>query len=116
MICCLAALSWKNDLKTGGAMESRESEKTIEQLRSEIDRADQMLLTSFVTRMRICGKIGEYKKKNGLAVCDPEREKNKLDEIRRISPDDMEDSCVMLYNKIMELSRELQQKIIDEDK
>ena len=56
----------------------------------------------------------EFKKQNDMAVYDPEREKEKLEEIRRISPNDMEDSCVMLYNKVMELSRELQEKIISE--
>ena len=86
----------------------------LEALRKQIDRADQMLLTSFVTRMRICSQIAKYKKENGIEIYDPEREKEKLDEIRRISPNDMEDSCVMLYNKIMEISKDFQEKIISE--
>ena len=93
-------------------MEFKERDLDLSDLRKQIDSADQMLLTSFVTRMRICAKVAEYKKKNGLPVLDEEREKEKIEEIRRIAPDDMEDSCVMLYNKIMELSRELQEKII----
>lgn len=96
-------------------MAEKENELDLKVLRGQIDRADQMLLTSFVTRMRICKQVGEYKKKNGLPVFDAEREKEKIEEIRKISPDDMEESCVMLYNKIMELSRELQEKIISEE-
>ena len=95
-------------------MESKEEKPDLSDLRKEIDRADQMLLTSFVTRMRICGKVAEYKKENGIPVLDEKREQEKLEEIRRIAPDDMEESCVMLYNMIMELSRELQEKIITE--
>lgn len=95
-------------------MAENDISRDLGELRNKIDRADQMLLTSFVTRMRIVKEVAEYKKKNGIAVFDPEREKEKLDEIRRISPDDMEESCVMLYNKIMEISKDFQEKIISE--
>ena len=95
-------------------MEIKNREMSLDELRKQIDRTDQMLLTSFVTRMRISANIAEYKKNNGLPVLDEKREQEKLEEIRKLSPDDMEESCVMLYNKIMELSRELQQKIINE--
>ena len=95
-------------------MEIKNREMTLEELRKQIDRTDQMLLTSFVTRMRISANIAEYKKANGLQVLDEVREKEKLEEIRKLSPSDMEESCVMLYNKIMELSREFQQSIIEE--
>ena len=95
-------------------MEIKNREMSLDELRKQIDRTDQMLLTSFVTRMRISANIAEYKKKNGLPVLDEKREEEKLEEIRKLSPDDMEESCVMLYNKIMELSRERQQKIINE--
>jgi monofunctional chorismate mutase len=95
-------------------MAENDVSRDLGELRNKIDRADQMLLTSFVTRMRIVKEVAEYKKKNGIAVFDPEREKEKLDEIRRISPDDMEESCVMLYNKIMEISKDFQGKIVSE--
>ena len=95
-------------------MEQRESALDLGELRDEIDKADQMILSSFIARMRVVRKIAEYKKENDMAVLDPEREKEKIEEIRRISPDDMEDSCVMLYNKIMEISRDLQTKEISE--
>ena len=93
-------------------MEFKKRDLDLSDLRKQIDSTDQMLLTSFVARMRICADVAEYKKKKGLPVFDEEREKEKIEEIRRIAPDDMEESCVMLYNKIMELSRELQEKII----
>ena len=94
-------------------MDIKENSLSLDELRKQIDRTDQMLLTSFVTRMRICADIGKYKKKNGLPVFDEAREREKIEEIRKLAPDDMEESCVMLYNKIMELSRELQQKETD---
>ena len=94
-------------------METEKRCESLAELRKKIDEADQAIVSSFVTRMRTCADIAEYKKMNGIPVLDASREKEKLDEIRKLSPDDMEESCVMLYNKIMELSRELQQKIID---
>ena len=104
----------RRDRKRRTEMEIKKSEDSLEDLRRKIDRTDQMLLTSFVTRMRIIADIAAYKKAKGIPVYDEKREAEKLDEIRRIAPSDMEESCVMLYNKIMELSRELQQKLIDE--
>ena len=95
-------------------MEIKNREMSLDELRKQIDRTDQMLLTSFVTRMRISANIAEYKKKNELPVLDEKREQEKLEEIRKLSPDDMEESCVMLYNKIMELSRDFQEQIINE--
>ena len=94
---------------------SEEKEIDIEKLRADIDRADAMLLMSFATRMNVARSIAEYKEKNGLPVLDAEREKEKLDEIRRQAPKDIEEECVLLYNKIMEISRDYQQKLIDAD-
>lgn len=94
-------------------MESKQSSESLEELRGKIDKADQMLLSSFVDRMRVSADIARYKKENGLPVLDASREQEKLDEIRKIAPDDMEDYCVLLYNKIMELSKEFQHEIID---
>ena len=45
-------------------MEIKNREMSLDELRKQIDRTDQMLLTSFVTRMRISANIAEYKKKN----------------------------------------------------
>ena len=94
-------------------MDPLKSNLDLNELRSRIDRADQMILTAFVDRMRISADIARYKKENGLPVLDASREQEKLEEIRKIVPDDMEDYCVLLYNKIMELSKELQQEIIE---
>lgn len=94
-------------------MESKQSSVSLDDLRKKIDKTDQVLLDSFIARMRISADIARYKKENGLPVLDSSREQEKLDEIRKIAPDDMEDYCVLLYNKIMELSKEFQQEIID---
>ena len=85
----------------------------ISKLRSQIDRADDMLLTSFATRMRLTASIAEEKKKNGIPVEDPEREKEKLGMISKAAPSDIEEECVKLYNTILEISKEYQSKLID---
>lgn len=86
----------------------------LKEIRNQIDRVDDMLLTSFASRMRLSAQIAEYKKENGLPVLDPEREKEKIESVRKIAPSDMEEECVLLYNKIMEISRSFQEKIIAE--
>ena len=86
----------------------------LKEIRNQIDRVDDMLLTSFASRMRLSAQIAEYKKENGLPVLDAEREKEMIESVRKIAPSDMEEECVLLYNKIMEISRSFQEKIIAE--
>lgn len=86
----------------------------IEELRNSIDRADSMLLTSFVTRMRVTTDIAKYKKENGLEVFDPEREKEKLEQIGNMAPQDLREECVKLYEKILEISKDYQERIMND--
>lgn len=94
-------------------MKGKHNELDLQELRKKIDSEDEALVAAFVARMRVCADIAQYKKEKGIPVLDKSREQEKLDKIRKMAPNDMEDSCVMLYNKVMELSRKFQQKIID---
>jgi len=46
----------------------------IEELRREIDRVDNELLSLFERRMEIAGQIGQYKKQHALPVKNAQRE------------------------------------------
>ena len=48
---------------------------TIEELRAQIDAADEQLLAAFSKRMEIAGKIADYKREKGLPVLDSSRER-----------------------------------------
>ena len=61
--------------------------------------------------MRIAENIAKYKQENGLQVMDVYREREKIDKITEIAADDMASYTRVLYNTIMELSKDHQRKI-----
>ena len=46
----------------------------IQQLRKKIDDIDERILKALIERVKICRKIGQVKKKNGLQIRDGSRE------------------------------------------
>lgn len=49
-------------------------DKSIDELRQEITQIDRELIALMARRQVVALQIGEYKRKHGLAVFDPERE------------------------------------------
>ncbi len=96
----------------------------LNEIRNEIDKVDQQLVTLFLERMNLSAQVADYKKENNLPIHVPSRERQKLQEIAAQSGDDMENYSRVLYSMIFELSRsyqskrnlissELHQKIVD---
>ncbi len=56
-------------------------DEELKKLRKEIDAIDREILALVEKRVKIAGKIGAFKKKTGLAVSDPAREKEVLDNV-----------------------------------
>ena len=50
----------------------------LNQLRSEIDKIDDQLISLYGQRMEIAARIGDYKKQNNLPIFVPAREREKL--------------------------------------
>lgn len=82
----------------------------LDDYREEIDRIDEQIIELFGRRMEVARRIGEYKKENGLNILDSAREEEKLKKVSQLAEEDMEEYCLILYNKIMEVSREYQRK------
>ncbi len=85
-------------------------------LRNQIDTIDKSLLELFYKRMDVCRQVADYKKENKLPVFQGNREKEILDNVRKISPDNLEDASVFLITAIMDISKVLQQREIFSDK
>ena len=83
----------------------------LQDYRRELDTLDDGLLELFCRRMEIAAKIGAYKKEKGLPVLDASREREKLLDIAKKSPEGMEDYTVSLFSLIMELSRSCQNRL-----
>jgi len=82
---------------------------TIDDIRVEIDRLDRELLKIFNERAALALKIGEIKKKLGLAVYDPAREKRIFDRMRQDNPGPLDnDAIVRLFERVIDESRSLE--------
>lgn len=86
----------------------------INELREEIDKVDREIVELFSKRMHICEDIGKYKIEKGLQVLDVSREVDKLQAVRDIVDEGLEDEVEELFKTLMTLSRRRQQILIDE--
>lgn len=78
--------------------------------RQELDVLDEQLTRLFVRRMELAGEIGELKKDKGLPILDREREREKLEQLLSLCPEERRLELEALYGRIFELSRSLQQR------
>ena len=83
----------------------------MKNFRKEIDAIDEKLVKLFQRRMEISREIGKYKRLHEIPVLDVSREAEKLKKVSELADKNMEEYCMILYNKIMELSRDYQNKI-----
>ena len=82
--------------------------------RSQIDRIDAELLQLFAERMQTAAGIAAYKKSHGLPVLDAGREREKLAQIVKTAPEDLQEEAVSLYRLLFSLSRSYQRDLLDE--
>lgn len=87
----------------------------IEDYRKNIDTIDKEIVEKLEERMRVAESIAKYKQENGLPVVDIIREREKLEEITEMASDDMASYSRILYNTIMEMSKDHQRKITNQD-
>ena len=84
----------------------------LEECRKEIDSIDKELVELFVRRMNVAKSVAEYKKENGKAVYDAERERKLLEKLEENAGEEFGDYTRRLYSSILELSRNYQTKSI----
>ena len=78
------------------------------ELRREIDRLDEELVSLFCQRMEIAAKVADYKKENNLPIHHPGREQEVLEKVGALAGPEWEDYTKNLYVKIFELSKAYQ--------
>lgn len=83
---------------------------SMDDYRSRIDAIDKDIIAKLEERMRTCEEIAKYKQENDLPILDAVRERQKLDQIMEIASDDMASYTRILYNTIMEISKDHQRK------
>ncbi|MEW6720069.1 MAG: chorismate mutase [Thermodesulfobacteriota bacterium] len=81
----------------------------IDELRKRIDLLDDVLLRIFNERARIALDIGREKKKLGLPVFDPGREKRIFARMKEENPGPLDDGAVVrLFERVVDESRRLE--------
>lgn len=82
----------------------------IEKLREKIIEIDSKLALDFMERMKIVKEIGELKKELSLPICDVEQEKKVIERNVALVDDELKEYYRNLITKIIELSKEYQEK------
>ena len=84
----------------------------LDDYRRELDQIDREIVEKLEERMRTAEKIAVYKKENALPVLDALREREKIDQITEMAAEDMASYTRILYNTIMEMSKDHQRKVL----
>src|SRR5437773_5829240 len=91
--------------------------RTLDDLRSDIDRVDEVLVRLLNERARVACEIGRMKKEQGIAVYQPEREKQVLDHVRSVAVEGPlgPDAIARLFERIIDEARSLERRIVHSD-
>lgn len=85
----------------------------LQESRKNIDEIDRQIVALFEKRMQESNAVAEYKRKTGKAVYDKEREKEKLDDLVRLSSNEFNRRAVTeLFSQIMSISRKYQYGVL----
>lgn len=87
----------------------------LKEYREKIDRIDSEIIKNFDERMRVAEEIGKYKEKRELPISDLIRENEKIDSITDMASPDMASYTRLLYNMIMEMSKDHQRNIVGKE-
>lgn len=88
--------------------------RTLDDLRKDIDRVDEVLVRLLNERARVACEIGTLKRQLGIDVYQPEREKQVLAHVRSIAAEGPlgEDAIARLFERIIDEARGLERRVI----
>ena len=83
----------------------------LDALRRSIDEIDSRLLALIEERIRLVLEVGEYKRKHGLAIYDPERERKLIERLTAEARPPVEEGTVRrIFERLIDESRRLEQR------
>ena len=88
--------------------------RTLDELREDIDRVDEVLVRLLNERARVACEIGRVKKELGVEVYQPEREKQVLAHVRSIAAEGPlgSDAIARLFERIIDEARRLERRFV----
>ena len=89
---------------------------TLDDLRDDIDRVDEVLVRLLNERARCACEVGKLKKELGIEVYQPEREKQVIEHVRGIAVEGPlgPDAIARLFERIIDEARSLERRIVQE--
>jgi len=87
---------------------------TLDELRDDIDRVDEVLVRLLNERARVACEIGRLKKELGVDVYQPEREKQVLAHVRGIAAEGPlgAEAIARLFERIIDEARRLERQAV----
>src|SRR5712664_2832063 len=88
---------------------------TLDDLRNDIDRVDEVLVRLLNERARVACEIGKLKKAQGVEIYQPEREKQVLAHVSGIAAEGPlgPDAIARLFERIIDEARRLVRRLMD---
>jgi chorismate mutase-like protein len=88
--------------------------RTLDDLRDDIDRVDEVLVRLLNERARVACEIGQLKKEQGVEVYQPEREKQVIAHVRGIAAEGPlgADAIARLFERIIDEARRLERRVV----
>ena len=87
---------------------------TLDELRNDIDRVDEVLVRLLNERARVACEIGQLKKQLGVEIYQPDREKQVLAHVRGIAAEGPlgPDAIARLFERIIDEARRLERRVV----
>ena len=84
----------------------------LNEIRNRIDGIDDQIVKLFVERMKLTEGVAKYKVEHSLPVFQGKREKEILERVASMSPDNMANGSRLLFANLMDISKCYQQEQI----
>jgi chorismate mutase-like protein len=90
---------------------------TLDDLRKDIDRVDEVLVRLLNERARCVCEIGRLKKEAGIEIYQPDREKDVLRHVREIASEGPlgQDAIGRLFERIIDEARRLERRVVHDE-
>ena len=90
---------------------------TLDEIRRDIDRVDEVLVRLLNERARCVCEIGRLKKDSGIEIYQPDREKDVLNHVRAIASEGPlgPDAIARLFERIIDEARRLERRVVHGD-
>jgi chorismate mutase-like protein len=91
--------------------------RTLDDFRHDIDRVDEVIVRLLNERARVACEIGRLKKAEGVAVYQPDREKQVIEHVRSIAVEGPlgPEAIARLFERIIDDARRLERRVVHGD-